>query len=222
MFVDFDEGKVVVVVEDIGCVGMVCNVIDEVQVQVFVDVVMVCFGCIDFFCFNVGVGVVGLFIDVFNEFWQGQWDLYVMLYFYVVCVVLFVMIECGSGYFLNIFFVVGLFVVIGLGFYFVSKVVVVKFVEFFVIIYGDDGIGVLVFCLQGVNIVMVFCSFGDGQMDGIIEVEELVQCVVEGLCEECFYIFFYLEVEEYVCCKGDDIDCWIGGMWRLWCKLIEG
>ncbi|MEM1250455.1 MAG: SDR family NAD(P)-dependent oxidoreductase, partial [Acidobacteriota bacterium] len=180
------------------------------------------FGRIDLFCSNAGAGAAGLLTDAPNESWQGQWELHVLSHLYAARAVLPGMIERGSGYLLNTSSAAGLLAAIGSGPYSVSKAAAIKLAEFLAITHGDDGIGVSVLCPQGVNTAMAPRSLGDGQTDGIIEADELAQCVVEGLREERFHILPHPEVEEYVRRKGDDIDRWIGGMRRLRRKSMGG
>ncbi|MEM9407847.1 MAG: SDR family oxidoreductase [Acidobacteriota bacterium] len=222
MLADLDEERVLAAAKNIGCEGMACNVTDEAQVQALADAAVERFGRIDLFCSNAGAGAAGLLTDAPNESWQAQWELHVLSHLYAARAVLPGMIERGSGYLLNTSSAAGLLAAIGSGPYSVSKAAAIKLAEFLAITHGDDGIGVSVLCPQGVNTAMAPRSLGDGQTDGIIEADELAQCVVEGLREERFHILPHPEVEEYVRRKGDDIDRWIGGMRRLRRKSMGG
>jgi len=66
--------------------------------------------------------------------------------------------------------------------------------------------------VPAVNTGMVPRGLGDGQTDGIIELEQLARTVVEALRAERFYVLSHPEVEEYVRRKGDDVDRWLLGM----------
>ena len=51
--------------------------------------------------------------------------------------------------------------------------------------------------------------------DGILEVAQVADCVVEGLASESFLILPHPEVREYIQRKTADYDRWIRGMNRL-------
>ena len=55
-----------------------------------------------------------------------------------------------------------------------------------------------------------------------MEPEELAEIVVEGLAEERFIILTHPEVLEYMRRKTNDYDRWIGGMNRLYQRLLAG
>ncbi len=55
--------------------------------------------------------------------------------------------------------------------------------------------------------------------DGIMEPEELAECVIEGLRAESFLILPHPEVLEYMRRKTGDYDRWIRGMSRLQQRL---
>ena len=57
--------------------------------------------------------------------------------------------------------------------------------------------------------------------DGMMEPEELAEIVVEGLAEERFIILTHPEVLEYMRRKTKDYDRWIGGMNRLYQRLLD-
>jgi short-subunit dehydrogenase len=145
-----------------------------------------------------------------------------MSHLYAARAVLPSMIERGEGYLLNTASAAGLLAAIGTGPYTVTKAAAVKMAEFLSITHADDGIKVSVLCPQGVNTAMAPRSLGDGQTDGIIEPEELAQCVVDTIRDERFHALPHPEVEEYVRRKGDNIDRWLLGMQRLRKRSVDG
>ena len=207
---------------EIGCSGKICDVTNEAQVAALVNETIAEHGKIDLFCSNAGAGGAGLLTDAENEVWQMQWELHVMSHLYAARAVLPSMIERGEGYLLNTASAAGLLAAIGTGPYTVTKAAAVKMAEFLSITHADDGIKVSVLCPQGVNTAMAPRSLGDGQTDGIIEPEELAQCVVDTIREERFYALPHPEVEEYVRRKGDNIDRWLLGMQRLRKRSVDG
>ena len=215
LLADLDEEAVSRAAAEIGCIGAVCDVTSEAEVQALADRATEEFGQIDLFCSNAGAGGAGVLTDAANEVWQQQWELHVMSHLYAARAVLPGMIERGEGYLLNTASAAGLLAAIGSGPYTVTKAAAVKLAEFIAITHGDEGIRVSVLCPQGVNTAMAPRSLGDGQTDGIIEPEALAQTVVEAIREERFHVLPHPEVEEYVRRKGDDIDRWLTGMRRL-------
>jgi len=212
---DLHEDAVKAAADEIGCIGMVCDVTKEADIISVVEQTLASKGQIDLFCSNAGAGGNGLLTEAANEVWQGQWDLHVMSHLYAARAVLPSMIERGEGYLLNTASAAGLLAAIGSGPYTVTKAAAVKLAEFLSITHGDDGIGVSVLCPQGVNTAMAPKSLGDGQTDGIIEPEQLAQTVVECIREGRFHVLPHPEVEDYVRRKGDDVDRWLLGMRRL-------
>ena len=219
---DLNADAVATAAKEIGCSGKTCDVTDESQVAALVNETIAEHGKIDLFCSNAGAGGAGLLTDAENEVWQMQWELHVMSHLYAARAVLPSMIERGEGYLLNTASAAGLLAAIGTGPYTVTKAAAVKMAEFLSITHADDGIKVSVLCPQGVNTAMAPRSLGDGQTDGIIEPEQLAQCVVDTIREERFYALPHPEVEEYVRRKGDNIDRWLLGMQRLRKRSVDG
>jgi NAD(P)-dependent dehydrogenase (short-subunit alcohol dehydrogenase family) len=212
---DLSEPAVMAAAADIGCDGVLCDVTNEQQIISLVEQTLSKHGQIDLFCSNAGAGAGGLLTDADNAIWQTQWELHVMSHLYAARAVLPHMIARGSGYLLNTASAAGLLAAIGSGPYTVTKAAAVKLAEFLAITHADDGIKVSVLCPQGVNTAMAPRSLGDGQTDGIIEPEQLAQCVIDTLREERFHVLPHPEVEEYVRRKGDNVDRWLVGMQRL-------
>ena len=218
---DLNTEAVTAAAQEIGCAGKTCDVTNEAQIAALVNETIAEYGKIDLFCSNAGAGGSGLLTDAENEVWQMQWELHVMSHLYAARAVLPSMIERGDGYLLNTASAAGLLAAIGTGPYTVTKAAAVKMAEFLSITHADDGIKVSVLCPQGVNTAMAPRSLGDGQTDGIIEPEQLAECVVETIREERFYALPHPEVEEYVRRKGDNIDRWLLGMQRLRKRSVE-
>ena len=195
---DLDRDLVMKTAEELGCLGMACDVTAESDIQALVAYTNEQLGEIDLFCSNAGAGGGGLLTDAENEIWQKQWELHVMSHLYAARAVLPQMLARGEGYLLNTASAAGLLAAIGSGPYTVTKAAAVKLAEFLSITHGDEGIRVSVLCPQGVNTAMAPRSLGDGQTDGIIEPEQLANVVVEAIRDERFHVLPHPEVEEYV------------------------
>ncbi len=212
---DLDSARVAEVAAELGCVGLVCDVTDEAQVNALVELILETHGPIDLFCSNAGSIAEGVLTDAPNDMWQQQWELHVMAHLYAARAVLPSMIANGGGYLLNTASAAGLLAAIGSGPYTVSKAAAIKLAEFLAITHGDDGIKVSVLCPQGVNTAMAPQSLGDGATDGIIEASELAAVVLDALRDERFHVLPHPEVGEYIKRKADDTDRWLKGMRRL-------
>lgn len=212
---DLDAGAVEAAGRSIGCDFRACDVTHEDQVDALVGYALDRHGRIDLFCSNAGGRGYGKPTEASNALWQQQWELHVMSHVYAARAVLPSMIARGEGYLLNTASAAGLLASLGSGPYTVTKAAAVKLAEFLAITHGDQGIRVSVLCPQGVNTDMAPISLGNGQMDGILEPEEVARIVVEALREERFLVLPHPEVLEYVRRKSEDIDRWLVGMRRL-------
>ena len=218
---DLDKERVEQVAAEIGCVGAVCDVTDEAQVEALVEATLNDHGPIDLFCSNAGSIATGVLTDAANDQWQQQWELHVMSHLYAARAVLPSMIARGQGYLLNTASAAGLLAAIPSGPYSVSKAAAIKMAEMLAITHGDDGIGVSVLCPQGVNTAMAPSGLADGGTDGIIEASVLADVVVEALREERFLVLPHPEVAEYTQRKAADPDRWLKGMRRLKARAEE-
>jgi len=218
---DLDADRVAQVADEIGCVGMACDVTDESQVEAMVEATLSAHGPIDLFCSNAGSIAHGVLTDAANEQWQQQWELHVMSHVYAARAVLPSMIARGEGYLLNTASAAGLLAAIPSAPYSVSKAAAIKLAEMLAITHGDQGIGVSVLCPQGVNTAMAPSGLADGGTDGIIEASELADVVIQALRDERFHVLPHPEVGDYLKRKADDPDRWLKGMRRLKSRAEE-
>jgi short-subunit dehydrogenase len=126
------------------------------------------------------------------------------------------MIARGEGHFVITASAAGLLSQIGSATYSVTKHAAVAFAESLAITHGDQGIRVSVLCPQGVWTEM---TKGQGDTpqsnDGMLQPEDVAQCVVDALAAERFLILPHPQVAEYMQRKTSDYDRWIGGMRRF-------
>lgn len=133
------------------------------------------------------------------------------------------MIARGGGYFLNTASAAGLLNQVGGAAYGVTKHAAVGFGEWLALTYGHQGIKVSLLCPQAVRTPMTIASaeenggggVGAASVDGMMEPEEVADCVVKGLAEQSFLILPHPEVASYMRRKTDDYDRWIKGMNHL-------
>jgi NAD(P)-dependent dehydrogenase (short-subunit alcohol dehydrogenase family) len=213
---DLDEAAGRKVAESIGGLFVRCDVSDEAQIKNVIAEAERRFGPIDLFCSNAGIFFTdegGLAAGASNDQWNKIWNVNVMAHVFAARALLPAMIARGSGYFMNTASAAGLLSQIGSATYSVTKHAAVGFAESLAITHGDQGIGVSVLCPQGVYTKM---TAGQGETpqanDGMLQPEDVAQCVVEALAENRFMILPHPQVREYMQKKTADYDRWVGGM----------
>jgi NAD(P)-dependent dehydrogenase (short-subunit alcohol dehydrogenase family) len=213
------------VADEIGGLGVACDVAVEAQVADLVARAASAFGPVDLFCANAGVAV-----GTDEAAPDAEWDLAlavnVKAHVYAARALLPAWLERGEGYFLATASAAGLLTQIGSAPYAVSKHAAVAFAEWLSVTYGDRGIRVSCLCPMGVKTAM---TAGDGLATDIVatagtmlEPEEVAAAVVEGLQAERFLILPHPEVQTFFARKADDYDRWLAGMRRLQARVSAG
>ncbi len=214
---DLDTEAASQVAKQIGGLAVTTNVAREADIVNLVQKANEAFGAIDLFCSNAGIGTPGG-ADEANEIWQNIWEVNVMAHIYAARAVVPQMLARGEGYLLNTASAAGLLAQIGSAPYSVTKHAAVAYAEWLSITHGDRGIRVSCLCPQGVNTDLLRRSTGGpGQFlrAGMLEPDQVADCVVKGLEEERFLILPHPEVAEYLRRKATDYDRWLRGMRRL-------
>lgn len=212
------------VADSIGGMFVRCDVRDEAELVRAIADCEQRFGPIDLFCSNAGIAIAdrdGHVAGASNDEWTKIWEINVMAHVYASRALLPAMIARGSGYFLITASAAGLLSQIGSAAYSVTKHAAVGFAESLAIAHGEQGIGVSVLCPQGVWTNM---TKGQGETpqagDGMLQPEEVAQCVVDGLAAKRFLILPHPQVLEYMQRKTADYDRWIRGMQRFRKKFV--
>jgi NAD(P)-dependent dehydrogenase (short-subunit alcohol dehydrogenase family) len=222
---DLDGAGARAVADEIGGLGVACDVAVEAQVADLVARAATAFGPVDLFCANAGVAV-----GTDEAAPDSEWDLAlavnVKAHVYAARALLPAWLERGEGYFLATASAAGLLTQIGSAPYAVSKHAAVAFAEWLSVTYGDRGIRVSCLCPMGVKTAM---TAGDGLATDIVatagtmlEPEEVAAAVVEGLRAERFLILPHPEVRTFFARKADDYDRWLAGMRRLQARVSAG
>jgi NAD(P)-dependent dehydrogenase (short-subunit alcohol dehydrogenase family) len=221
---DVDEAAGSAVARAMGGLFVPCDVRDEAQIKALIAATEQRFGAIDLFCSNAGIAIAdpdGMAAGASNADWTRIWEINVMAHVYAARALLPGMIARGSGYLLNTASAAGLLSQIGSAPYSVTKHAAVAFAESLAITHGDQGIGVSVLCPQGVWTEM---TKGQGDTpqagDGMLQPEEVAECVVQGLREERFLILPHPQVREYLQRKAGDYDRWVQGMRKFRRKFV--
>jgi NAD(P)-dependent dehydrogenase (short-subunit alcohol dehydrogenase family) len=213
------------VADEVGGMAAQVDVSDESQIRALVDSAQAAHGPIDLFCSNAGIAVRGG-VEASDETWTHLWSVNVMAHIYAARAVLPTMLARRSGYLLQTASAAGLLTQLGSAPYSVTKHAAVALAEWLSIEYGDRGIGVSVLCPQGVRTAMTAptpgaLSASPARVDGMLEPEEVAECVIEGLREERFLILPHPTVLEYSRRRTGDKERWLAGMRRMRRKMIE-
>jgi NAD(P)-dependent dehydrogenase (short-subunit alcohol dehydrogenase family) len=214
---DLDAEAASQLAKQIGGLAIPTNVAREADIINLVQKANDAYGAIDLFCSNAGIGTPGG-ADEPNDIWQNIWEVNVMAHIYAARAVVPQMLARGEGYLLNTASAAGLLAQIGSAPYSVTKHAAVAYAEWLSITHGDRGIKVSCLCPQGVNTDLLRRSAGGpGEFlrAGMLEPEQVAECVVKGLEEERFLILPHPEVAEYLRRKATDNDRWLRGMRRL-------
>ena len=219
--VDINKNNVQATADLVGCHAMTADVSSESDMLKVIEETEANWGPIDLFCSNAGVGIAPR-LDSANHEWQKSWDINVMAHVFISRHLIPRMVARGGGYFLITSSAAGLLNQIGGASYGVTKHAAVGFGEWLAIHYQHQGIKVSMLCPQAVRTAMT--TAGDVQetaqiqsasIDGMIEPEEVMESVVQGLRDECFLILPHAVVLDYIRGKTADYDRWLGGMNKL-------
>ncbi len=208
---------------EIGGKARIIDVTSATAMQELVAGTIRDWGQIDLFCSNAGV-VTGRGESPAPGEWQTSWDLHVMAHVHAANALLPHMLARGEGYLLHTASAAGLLSHIEAGPYAVSKHAAVAYAEWLSITYGDRGLRVSCLCPQGVRTPMLLGEGGNRRSfleNDSLSVEQVAQCVVDGLAAERFLILPHPEVLEYLRRKTGDYDRWLAGMRRQRAKIKQ-
>jgi len=226
ILVDLDESNNTKLSNEVGGIPYKANVGNEDEIIKLVEFAKQEMGGFDIFCSNAGISGAGGLLNTSNEDWSNIWNVNVMSHIHAAKHSLPIMLEQGSGYFMNTASAAGLLTQLGAAGYSVTKSAAVSFAEWLKITYGERGIGVSCLCPQGVRTPMVEDApeiVGSlVSIDGLLEPDVVANEVIECIEKEQFLITPHPEVLEYMKIKASDPDRWINGMQSLTKQLIEG
>jgi len=226
ILVDLDELNNTKLSNEVGGIPYKADVGSEDDIIKLVEFAKQEMGGIDIFCSNAGISGAGGLLNTSNEDWSNIWNVNVMSHIHAAKHTLPIMLEQGSGYFMNTASAAGLLTQLGAAGYSVTKSAAVSFAEWLKITYGERGIGVSCLCPQGVRTPMVEDApeiVGSlVSIDGLLEPNVVAKEVIECIEKEQFLITPHPEVLEYMKIKASDPDRWINGMQSLTTQLIEG
>ncbi|QQS11737.1 MAG: SDR family oxidoreductase [Rhodospirillales bacterium] len=211
---DLDSTALDAVAAEIGGLAVRTDVAKEADIQSLVRETEARFGPIDVFVSNAGIARLGG-EDAPDEVWRLNFDVHVMAHVYAARAVAPGMAARGSGYLVNTASAAGLLTHVNSATYSVSKHAAVAFAEWLAIEYGDKGVRVSVLCPQAVRTAMTANGGVVSSVDGMLEPEQLADCVIETMDTEGFLILPHPVVLDYMRRKIGDYDRWLTGMRRF-------
>ena len=211
---DLEEERTAEAAEEIGCVGLPCDITDEAAVKELVGRVLSDHGRIDLFASNAGASVDGG-VDVPDGAWQGLWDLHVMAHVYAARAVIQPMIAAGGGYLLQTVSAAGLLASLTSLPYTVTKTASLALAEWLAITYRRANIRVSAVCPLVVDTPLAARFHLDAGPGPSMSPDEVAGIVVAGVRAERFLILPHPEVADFMDRKTSDRDRWLAGMARL-------
>jgi len=224
---DIDRSRTTAVAQELGALGMHCDVSHEEDIRRVIEQVRSAWGGIDLFCSNAGI--IRVDPDRENaasapdEDFERCWRIHVMAHVYAARALLPEMMARGSGYFLNTVSAAGLLNQIGSATYSTTKHAAMGFAESLAITHYDRGIRVSVLCPQAVRTDMYGTGGPEAKAaaaDGVLDPGQVADAAVAGIQEERFLILPHAQVSEYMRRKVSDYDRWIAGMARFRRKIM--
>lgn len=218
---DMQADKLEEVAASVGGLAVVTNVAREEDIKKLAKAAEDEYGRVDVFVSNAGIARMGG-EDSSDEDWQANWDIHVMAHVYAARAVAEKMAVRGEGYLINTASAAGLLTHVNSATYSVTKHAAVSFAEWLSINYGDRGVHVSVLAPQAVRTAMTTGrDVSVASVDGMIEPEQLADCVIETMDKEEFLILPHEQVREYMKRKALDVDRWLAGMRRFKAKRPE-
>lgn len=217
------------VAEEIGGLGLRCDVRDRDQIAALIAAAEAAHGPVDLMCSNAGIanGVDTGFANAAGADpaeWQAAWEVNVMAHVHAAALLVPAMKARGRGHFLHTISAAGLLSQIGSATYSTTKHAAVGFAENLAISHHSSGIRVSILCPQGVDTPMLDGMGGGGREgpqagDGLLSAEAVAQAALDGVAEERFLILPHAQVAEYMQRKVADYGRWITGMAKLQDRL---
>ena len=218
---DIDGDGVAAVAGRLGATGLACDVGDEAQVQALAAAAERAYGPVDIFCSNAGILRTGD-EDQPDADIEDSFRINTMAHVYAARAVAPGMAQRGEGYLVNTVSAAGILLQVDSMAYTVSKHAAIGVAEFLAAKYGPKGVKISVLCPQGVHTGMTAGRTSPAFVDGVLEPEEVAECVVRAMDEERFLIFPHETVYTYMQRKADDRDRWLRGMAKVRARFLEG
>lgn len=220
--VDLNGADAAKVAEEIGGLGLACDVGKEAAVNDMVARVEAALGPIDICFNNAGIATGGDPLATEPAVWQRQWDVNLMAHLYATRAVLPGMLERGSGYLIQTASMAGILTSHGNLTYAVTKHAVVGFAEWMSITYHDKGVRTSLLAPLGVRTPMLGdtdSAFARNVAGPVKEPDEVAEMVANAVEEERFLILTDEIAETWMNFKNSDLERWLKGMRRMQAKM---
>ena len=221
---DLDGAAALELADQIGGVGLSCDVTRESDIQAVVPATEDRFGQVDIFVSNAGLGngEPSHVASAPDEVWQLQWNVHVMSHVWAARAVLPGMIERGDGYLVNMASAAGLLSQIGDAAYSATKHAAVSFAESLAIAHADDGIKVSVICPQYVATPLLgLDAEAAASTPALRTPDQVADTVMLGMAEGRFLILPHEEVAQFEMARAADRERWLQGMRGLRKKALR-
>lgn len=199
-----------------------CDVSVEAEIQALVAATRARFGRIDIYMSNAGIIGERGGIELDDALWDNMWRIHGMAHVWAARAVVPEMVARGEGYFVVTASAAGLLNIVESAPYGVTKHASVAFAEWLRIAYGRRGVRVSCLCPQAVQTAMTSGGEGSAGVDGMLSPAQVAGDVVAAMREETFLVLPHPEVLEYFRRKAQDYDRWLGGMQKVYAKLVLG
>ncbi|MEQ9640970.1 MAG: SDR family oxidoreductase [Alphaproteobacteria bacterium] len=210
------------VADEIGGLGVGCDVGEEAEVNRMVQAAENAYGPIDVMFSNAGINSGRELLNTDLKVWDDQWRVNVMAQVYAARAVLPGMIERGQGYLIHTASMAGILMSHGNLPYTVSKHAVVGLAEYLSVTHHDQGIRVSLLAPLGVRTPMlgdVDAPFARNATGPIKEPEDVAEMVATAVEEERFLILTDEIAQTWMNGKTQDLERWLRGMRRLQDKI---
>ena len=217
---DINRDGVAAVADQIGGLGIACDIADEAAVRSMVEQAEATLGPVDVFFSNAGFVANSGPLDTPDDIWEKQWQVNVMSHIYALRAVLPGMLERGSGYLVHTASMAGILSSHGDLPYAMTKHAVVGLAEWLAFTYHDRGIRTSLLAPLGVQTPLLDSMKLDSSAIGPVKSpEEVASMVVDALEAERFLILTDDLAQAWMEGKTRDIERWLHGMRKLQASL---
>ena len=212
---DLNEAGARAVADEIGGLGVRCDVSSEADIRTLVARAEEQYGRVDVYFSNAGIDGRGG-PEAPDALWNKMWEIHLMAHVWASRATVDKMLGRGGGYFIITASAAGLLNIVESAPYGVTKHAAVAFAEWLSIAYGRQGLHVSCLCPQAVRTGMVPGDGGSAGGDGILSAEQVADDIVKTMAEERFLVLPHPQVLQYLRHKTNDYDRWLGGMQKLY------
>lgn len=209
------------VAREIGGRAIPTDVSREEEIQRLIGAARKSGGAIDLFFSNAGIPGPAGGPEAGDEEIQKTWEVNVMAHLWAARALLPEMVSRGEGYLLSTASAAGLLTQVSALAYSITKHAAVALAEWISINYAEAGVKVSCLCPQAVRTPMLDLALEDPigaaplLAGGLVEPDEVADCVVRGVREEQFLILPHPVVAQHLALKGAQPERWLKGMRRI-------